>query len=195
MDTIKKHSPLTIVAYILTLVFATTLFLTGCSPQVEAVDKSPQETAEVVEEETTEPSPPPVNEYIKQFGETVVYADGVELKVDMVGAFEPTVSAMGAVAGEQPTIFAITIVNNSEIPFEPVSFPTASSGGVEAAMIADAGNPTYGDVGLYPQTTVLPGQTISWNAAYSIADPTNVTFEVSPSSYNYENGIFTNIPF
>lgn len=168
--------------------------LAGCS-SVRADDKpAPEASVAQPVEETTEPTeePPAVNPLIKQLGEVVTYTDGVSISVSTPAPFTPTEYANGADQANQ-VLFTFVITNGTDKPLEPMVYPTVSSGGVESSPIIDIGNPA-GQTSFGPDTTILPGQTIQWLQAFSIADPANITIELSPS-FEYENAIFTNIAF
>ena len=171
--------------------------LSGCATTGAAPTADPKASSAGVQTETQTPAvtPPLENQYIKQFGDVVTYDDGVSVSVALIGAYTPGKYAQGVVAGEQPTVFQIVITNNSTEVLEPTAVPSASSGGQTATYIGDIMHPDYGDIGMFPTTSVLPGQTIQWYSAFSIVDPANITFQLSPVSFTYENAIFTNLPF
>lgn len=172
--------------------------LTGCSlsagsrPDPEA-SAAAAPAAEATTEPAAEPAPEaPANPLIKAFGEVITYEDGVSISVSPAAPFTPTEYAAGAETGT-PVIFTVVITNNSAEPLEPLAFPTVSSGGQQGSSIFDIGNPEYGDIGMFPTTTLLPGQTIQWISGFAVANPADVTFEVSPSSFLYEDAIFTTL--
>lgn len=198
MVTIKKainrHNYLAAFLFVI-LGLALMIVLSACG-SADAVASDPQASSASVEEEPVEePTPPAVNELIKQFGDTVTYDDGVSISVALVGAFTPGEYAQGVVEGQQPTVFKIVLTNNSDKPLDHTAIPSANSGGQPAEYIADVGNPEYGDLGMFPTTSILPGQTLEWYAAFSIADPADVTLEISPTSFDYDSAIFTNVAF
>ena len=43
-----------------------------------------------------------------------------------------------------------------------------------------------------PSTVILPGQSVTWKEAWSVADPNSLTMQIAPS-WDYENAVFTNI--
>lgn len=171
--------------------FALTATLTACSTPATSADPAAkpatsEQAPAAVEEE------PATNDLIKPFGEVVTYEDGVSISVALVGPFTPGEYAIVGGADETPTVFKVVITNNSDEPLEPAAIPQANSGGKPATYIADTGNAEYGDLGLFPTTTLLPGQTLEWYAAFGVVDPADVTLEITPSSFTYDNAIFTN---
>jgi hypothetical protein len=39
---------------------------------------------------------------------------------------------------------------------------------------------------------ILPGESVTWRTAWSVADPASLTMQVAPS-FAYEDAVFTNI--
>ena len=178
--------------YILTgllAIVALILLFAGCSTKV-ATDTTASQAAAPVEETQT---PPAVNEFAKKFGDTITWSDGVSISVGAPTTYTPTEYAAGVVDGSTNVVFEIVLTNNGAEPYDPVVWPSVSSGGVEASNIADVGS-DLGTVGLVPTTTVLPGQTIKWYQAFSVADANAITFQISPDPFG-DKGVFTNIPF
>ncbi len=68
----------------------------------------------------------------------------------------------------------------------------ALSGGIEATRIIDVGA-EGGQVGIPPTTAVLPGESITWQEAWSVADSASLTMQTAPS-FGYESVVFTNVP-
>lgn len=169
------------------------LLLAGCSTSAGAQPDPAASAAAAPVEATTEPAAEaPSNPMIQPFGGVVTYEDGVSISVSPGVQFTPGEYAIGADTGV-PTIFKVVITNNSAEPLEPTAFPSVSSAGQQASYIADTGNAEYGDIGMFPTTTVLPGQTIEWFSGFAVADPADITFEVSPTSFLYDSAIFTTL--
>lgn len=122
------------------------------------------------------------------FGDTMVWDDGVELGVSAPEPFTPTEYASGA---DLPNniVFTITITNNSDANLEPLAYSRLSSGGQEGSQIFDIDNPA-GDISMAPTTVILPGQSVTWKEAWSVADPASLTMQIAPS-WDYEDAIFT----
>ena len=48
------------------------------------------------------------------------------------------------------------------------------------------------EVSVPPTTVILPGESVTWRAAWSVADPNALTMQVAPS-FEYQDATFTNI--
>ncbi|MCS5718686.1 YrzE family protein [Herbiconiux sp. CPCC 205763] len=122
-----------------------------------------------------------------QFGQVVTYDDGMEISVSEPTPFTPSGNAVGA---DQATnlSFTVTIVNGTATDYQPFSFSTVTSGGVEASLIID---PDNGAEGLPPVDTIPAGQTVTYVEAYSVADANDVVFDVAPG-FEYTTARFTN---
>ena len=174
------------------------LTLTGCT--AGAGSSAPDKPAPVVTEpapepsfaEPAEPAPEPeVDDMILGFGEAMTWIDNVSLSVSAPAAFQASEYAAGVIDGQAQVVFTLVLTNNSDAVLEPSTYARVSSGGQEASQIFDSGNPA-GEIGGSPSTAILPGQTVQWLAAFSVADPAAITFQVAPS-FEYEDAIFTNI--
>jgi hypothetical protein len=88
--------------------------------------------------------------------------------------------------------FTLTITNDSSENVQPVVFSRLASGDTEATRIFDIGA-EGGQVGIPPTTAILPGESITWREAWSVADPDSLTMQTAPS-FQYEDAIFTNVP-
>lgn len=184
----KKYSDLKKIGITLfiAVLIVIALFAVGCStPAVSTPDPEASAASTPAEEE---PAPEPEDDGILAFGETVTFADGLSISVSTPAPFTPSETAAGLIDGQQGIVLEFVLTNNTEKPYEPMIFNTASSGGVEATMIADS------EQGILfpPSTTVLPGQTVKWNEAYSVADPASITLEVS-AGFEYDSAIYTNV--
>lgn len=163
------------------------LLLAGCS--VPTISESDPKAASAEAPVTNVPAPPAENEMIKTFGGVVTYADGVSISVSKGEPYTPSQNSAGFIQGQTALLFNLVITNNSNQPLEPMTLSSATSGGIQASTISDMGNPEYGEVGMAPMTTILPGQTVTWIEAYSIKDVNDITFEVSPSVM-YDDALF-----
>lgn len=176
---------------VVTLTVFAILGFSGCATSAVSTP-DPVASAAAAPVTETEPTPPPVNNFVKGFGEVITYEDGLSISVSVPAEFLPTEYASGADQTHQ-VVFNFVLTNGSTQPFEPMAYPTISSGGVEATKILDFDN-AAGDINFSPSTAILPGQTISWVEAYSISDPANITVDIAPS-FAYDTAIFTNVPF
>ena len=120
------------------------------------------------------------------FGDTWEYEDGLAITVSTPEPYTPGEYASGADQAAN-VAFTITIVNGTDANFDPsLSIPDVSSGGTESSRIIDF----EGATGLPPSTTVPAGQTVSWQAAFSVADPAQIVMDISPS-FDYDSAVFT----
>lgn len=174
------------IALAFTFVFA--LFVTGCGSTAGASTPDPSASAA----QAVETSATPEDDNIKQFGEVKTYTDGVSISVSKSAPFVAGPYAVGPVKGQAHVVYTIVLTNGSKEVLDPSVSSSVSSGGVEAKGIYDTGN-AIGDIGGRPNTAILPGKTVKWLEAYSLADPKSVTFQVAPS-YSHEKALFTNIP-
>ncbi|MFB2597302.1 DUF4190 domain-containing protein [Herbiconiux sp. P17] len=122
-----------------------------------------------------------------QFGQVVTYDDGMEISVSEPTPFTPSGNAVG---GDQAVNlqFTVTIVNGTAADYQPFSFSTVTSGGVDASLIID---PDNGIEGLPPVDTIPAGQTVTYVEAYSVADANDIVYDVAPG-FEYTTARFTN---
>lgn len=166
------------------------LTLVGCGTTASTVENPAQPETTTVPEAASEPetqTPPPVDDMIFQFGETIEYEDGLGLSVSAPQPYTPTQYAAG---GDAPNniVFNVKITNNTTAPYEPGVYGTLASGGAEASQIFDTANGLDGG----PMTPVLPGQTVEWAVGFNVIDPADLTYSVSPS-FDYNAAIFTTV--
>lgn len=165
--------------------------LTGCAPALPVVDTEALESSapsiDPAEEPTDDASADPAAS-VAAFGETWTYTDGISVTVSAPVEFTPSEFAL---TGSQPynVAFEITLANGTDAPFEPFAYSLVQSGGLEAEAVFDSGN-EIGDIGTSPFATILPGESITWLEGYNVADPADVTLQLSPE-FDYEDAIFT----
>ncbi|MDF2575315.1 MAG: hypothetical protein K0S05_2227 [Agromyces sp.] len=124
------------------------------------------------------------------FGETMAWADGVSMTVSAPEPFAPSDVAVGADQAVD-LVFTLTITNDSSENVQPIVASTLSSGGSEANRIIDVGA-EGGQIGIPPTTPILPGQSITWREAWSVADADSLTMQTAPS-FGYDPVVFTNV--
>lgn len=188
-STTAKHIRLLYIIGALLTISVLCLLFAGCSTTTTAVADPKASSATQPESQT----PPPVNNFLKQFGDTITWSNGVSVSVSTPADFVPNEESVGSVPGRTNLAFEIVLTNGSNEPLDPFVYTTASSGGMEASFISDLANP-IGSVGFFPSTTLLPDQSTKWFVAYSVADPADITLEVD-LGFDYDSGLFTNIPF
>lgn len=164
---------------------ALTLTITGCSSNEGEVIKN-NETATATAAPTTA-SPTPTQAANPTFGDSYAWPDGLKATVSKPQPFTPSEYAAGANDGWTNLAWTITIENGTKENFDPVDiWINVASGGQEGSEIFDDG---YGD---YPQSTVLPGKSITWDVAYSIADPNDLQLSIEDTFGDYPEAIYTN---
>lgn len=113
---------------------------------------------------------------VLSFGEAFAYVDGIQVTVG-----KPTPMTSGEWASPADTkgsAFTVTIVNDSEAPFDPsMAYLSVQSGNTESEEIFDS---EAGFVGA-PDTTLLPGREATFDVAFAMSDPSDVVVEISPS--------------
>lgn len=134
-----------------------------------------------------QPSKPASDPLVKNFGEVVTYDDGVSVSVSAPSPYTVSDSAMGQISGQQNLVVTIVITNNSKKTLDIVGTPNAKSGGQQAASIADLQN----NVGDWASGPLIAGQSIKWQSAFSVVDPTSLTVAYSPD-FDHKDAIFTN---
>jgi hypothetical protein len=186
---------LSVVGTIVGVVIFVVLVSGAFNQAVEEFDDAIAEASEAAEtpldqeEPAEEPDTAPVGNLA--FGDTMVWEDDVELTVSAPVPYSPTEFAAGATLPNN-IVFTMTITNNSTENLEPLPFAQLSSGGQEASQIFDI-TADGEDVGVPPTTVILPGESVTWRTAWSVADPASLTMQVAPS-FAYEDAVFTNIP-
>lgn len=183
----KNHSYAVLWSIGVLVLLMLALTLVGCG-SVSTVASNPSASAAAPVSE--EVAPPPVNDFIKQFGEAITWEDGLSISVSAPTEFVAGPYAAGVVEGWPQLAFEIVVTNGTDAVVEPFVFPSMTAAGESASSVFDSGNGVSGP----PSTSLLPGQTIKWIAVFSVAGTEDMTMDISPGLM-YENGIFTNIPF
>ena len=118
------------------------------------------------------------------FGDTWEYEDGLAITVSAPEPYTPGEYAAGADQAAN-LVFTVTVVNGTSANYEPLLYEQVSSGGVESSQIFDSGT----DVGGSPNTVIPAGQTITYRVAYSVTDPAQVVFQISPG-FDYDSAVY-----
>lgn len=117
-----------------------------------------------------------------KFDEAIAYPDGLSYSISTPVAFQPDPSATKTKQAAN-VVFTITVINGTKSAFKPVFTEKVTSGGTKGDSIVD----TALGGGL---TAAIPaGGTASYKAGYSIADATQVIFDITPGS-RYAHTIF-----
>ncbi|CAM4057375.1 hypothetical protein [Janibacter anophelis] len=110
------------------------------------------------------------------FGKAFTYTDGLQVTVS-----KPTPMTSGewaAPSNAKGQAFTVTIVNDTEAPFDPtLAYITLQSANTEAEQIFDS-EAGYGDS---PQTTLLPGRETTYKVAFATPDASDLVMEFTPS--------------
>lgn len=155
---------------------------TSISNRPEASEVEPDATEADAEDAASDTQPTDLPEEaeegmpVQSFGEAFTYVDGIQVTVD-----GPTPMTSGQWASPENTkgsAFTVTIVNDSDVPFDPsMAYLTVQSGNTEAEEIYDS----EAGFGGSPETTLLPGREASYDVAFATSDPTDIVLEISPS--------------
>ncbi|MFZ1382336.1 MAG: hypothetical protein WAS54_06055 [Scrofimicrobium sp.] len=135
-----------------------------------AVEESTEESATTEEEEVTE-EPANTN---PTFGDTYTWDDGLAVTISQPTEFTPSEYSAGAVEGQTALSYEVTLTNGTDKDVESVMIMlTVASGGSEGSAIFDSNNGVE-----IPTSTILPGKSLTWTVAYSVADPADVQISV-----------------
>gem|GEM_PF-6349708 len=123
------------------------------------------------------------NTLIASWGETIDYEDGVSFSVTK--PVPTTVSEYYQDEYTNPVEITITVTNNSNEAYDAgLTIIDVTSAGSSAEAIFDT---EAGYDGQY--SSILPGKSLSWKAAYDVAAPDDVTVEVT--DFFRESAYFT----
>lgn len=132
-------------------------------------------------------SRPADQQLIAKFNDGVIYDDKVAIGVAEPATYEPGARATGADQAHQ-VVLTFAIKNDSDKAFDPQLIVDVSSGGVEASRIYDYSSTEKFE---QPRTSILPGGSVTWRQAFSVADPKSLVVEVR-ADYDRPKAIFTN---
>lgn len=133
---------------------------------------------------------PTVPEGVLAFGKTAEYNDGLKVTISEPADFTPsdTSASIGDDSVQNHRKFTITIENGTKEAYDPTSvYLSGNSGGKEMSKVFDSEQ----NISSGPEGKILPGDKVSYDAVFGVADPENITLEVSPD-YDRESVIFTN---
>lgn len=100
---------------------------------------------------------------------------------------EATVSEYGIAGEGEHRAFTVVIENGSNENFDPIlTYFSASSDGKESEQIFDSANGFSGG----PDTTILPTKKAEFKLGFSLANPDDITMEVSLGDFTSETAIF-----
>lgn len=127
-----------------------------------------------------------------RLGQTAHYSNGVELTVSELRDYTPsdTAALSNDPALSNHRVVTVTIRNGSDAPLDPTVLFNGNSGGRAIDEIFDSENKIDGGLTL---GSIQPGQEVSFEAAFSMADPANLSLDVS-MGYSYDDLTFTSYP-
>lgn len=167
------------------------LSLAACGPTTagSSSDDEPRGTntssdyeREAIEDEAdvdTAEGAPAVDEPVSmlvELGEDFVWEDGTTASVSEPTTYTPSEWAAGGEGYDSHVSFKVTVTNGSDVPLD-ASFtsPTVQSGEREGDEIYDD------EMGGSPDSSILPGRTVTFTVAYGVDDPSDLIVEFSPT--------------
>lgn len=120
--------------------------------------------------------PQPEQDTVKTYayGEAAT-ADNVVVIVGVPEPYSPSDTAMG-VSGE-PVKFHVAVTNRRSTVYQPGMLSIAgTSGTTQAEQIFDSGGGIVTPMG----ANLLPGETLEWDVAFGVANPSDITLSVTP---------------
>lgn len=127
-----------------------------------------------------------------RLGQTARYSNGVELTVSELRDYTPSDSASlsSDPALSNHRVVTVTFRNGTEEAIRPTLLFSGNSGGRPIDQIFDISNNIGGGLSL---SSVQPGQEVSFEVAFSMADPANLSLDVN-MGYSYDDLTFTSYP-
>ena len=119
---------------------------------------------------------------VVMFGQVHTYGDGLEIAVNPPQRYEPSRNATG-VEGGQAVKMQVVVTNRTDAPFRPNTVQvSATSAGQAGTAIWD---PDQGIDLTGPDVTIPAGASLYFNLAFAVADPGDVTVELTPALFGY----------
>lgn len=147
--------------------------LVPSTPSAEAADVAVTRTGEEVREQPGT---------VVRFGDEHTYGDGLEIAVNPPQRYAPSPNATGVEDGT-PVRVQIVVTNRTDTSFRPNTLlASTTSGGTEAMAIWD---PDQGIALTGPDISIPAGATIHFYLAFAVADPADITVEVTPALFGY----------
>lgn len=110
-----------------------------------------------------------------KFGDTHTWEDGLAVTVSKPTEFTPDEYAVGAESEGTPQLFEVTVKNGTDKPVEAMGISIqASSGGAQNDPIFDSASGIE-----VPTVAIQPGKSLSWKMGFNVADPADLTLDVS----------------
>lgn len=170
--------------------------VTACTAQTEAGDPGPAPNEPAAEasaseseapaEESEAPAEEPAGPAVATWGEAFTYEDGLVVTLSQPTGYTPSETAAGTDGFTSFVRVDVTITNGTSDVYEPTLFLLdGTSGGVAMSQVFDIAQ----GMTLAPTAAVLPGQSITFAAAFGVADPADLTFDVMPG-FEYDSVYF-----
>ncbi|WP_237209764.1 hypothetical protein [Rothia nasimurium] len=146
-------------------------------------------SSEPAAEDSAAPGSATAIDGVLQFGDTAEFEDGLRLTVS-----EPRTdyvpSEYASRLDESLTdyvAFTVTIENGTSEPFEPLFYAEGNSGGKAVDQIFDSEQ----NIGSAPSGRILPGESVTFDVAFGVADPASVTLDVS-TDFDHDAVLYSN---
>ena len=116
------------------------------------------------------------DDMIVDLGQSFSWEDGTTATIEAPQPFQKSEWAAGGEGYDHTVSFKVTVTNGSDVPLD-ASFtsPTVTSGEREGDEIFDD------EVGGGPTSSILPGRTVTFTAAYGVDDPADIVAEFAPT--------------
>ncbi|ADG73076.1 hypothetical protein Cfla_0157 [Cellulomonas flavigena DSM 20109] len=119
---------------------------------------------------------------VVMFGQVHTYGDGLEIAVNPPQRYEPSGNATG-VEGGVPVKMQVVVTNRTDAAFRPNTVQvSATSAGQPGTAIWD---PDQGIALTGPDVSIPAGASLHFNLAFTVADPGDVTVELTPALFGY----------
>lgn len=156
---------------------------------VASVDSGASSSEPATEDSAAAPDSATAIDGVLQFGDTAEFEDGLRLTVS-----EPRTdyvpSEYASRLDESLTdyvAFTVTIENGTSEPFEPLFYAEGNSGGKAVDQIFDSEQ----NIGSAPSGRILPGESVTFDVAFGVADPASVTLDVS-ADFDHDAVLYSN---
>ncbi len=156
---------------------------------VASVDSGASSSEPAAEDSAAAPGSAAAIDGVLQFGDTAEFEDGLRLTVSELRT-DYVPSEYAARLDESLTdyvAFTVTIKNGTSTPFEPLFYAEGNSGGKAVDQIFDSEQ----NIGSAPSSRILPGESVTFDVAFGVADPTSVTLDVS-ADFDHDAVLYSN---
>ena len=116
------------------------------------------------------------DDMIVDLGQSFSWEDGTTATIEAPQPYQKSEWAAGGEGYDHTVQMKVTVTNGSDVPLD-ASFtsPVVTSGEREGDEIFDD------EVGGGPTSSILPGRTVTFTAAYGVDDPADVVAEFAPT--------------